>query len=215
MPRRSLPAIAGDGSSPLQPSLRERKHLRARQTILDEATRLFLAGGYSNTTLKDIADAAETSIATIVRYFGSKDAILLHRERAVVSELAERVGSRAHRTLSDGVRGVTETSFLDLTERSLLFEIMITEPECVHLLATMRREWENVVEELFLQFCPKTRQGRLRAKSLAYMLAAIGMANTQFWHENRKRFDLRTSQQGLIDEFITAFVEPLEKNYDA
>lgn len=208
MPRRAAMASG-------EPSLRERKHLRARQTILEEATRLFLTKGYSNTTLKDIAEAAETSIATIMRYFASKDAILLHRERVIVSELAERVHARAHRTLSEGLRDAVWRSGFDLAERTRLFDIIVTDPECVPLLAALRHDWETVLEDLFLQFCPTTQEGRLRAKSLAMMQYAIGMANMRFWHEDGKRYDLNTMQQGLVDEFIAAFVEPIEKSYAA
>ena len=77
-----------------EPSLRERKLQRTRQTIIDEASKLFRKHGYSTTTLKDIAEAAETSVATIMRYFGSKDAILLHREHVVLGEITAHVRAR-------------------------------------------------------------------------------------------------------------------------
>jgi AcrR family transcriptional regulator len=206
----TAPAIAS-----AEPSLRERKHLRARQTILDEATRLFLAKGYSNTTLKDIADAAETSIATIVRYFTSKDAILLYRDRKVVSGFAERVQARSYRTLSEGLRDAVWRAESDLADRLRLFEVILNDPDSVSLLAAMRADWEAALEALFLQFCPETREGRLRAKSLAMMQFALGMANMRFWYEDGKRGDITKTQQGLIDEFIVAFVEPIERSYAA
>jgi AcrR family transcriptional regulator len=197
------------------PSLRERKHLRARRTILEEATRLFESRGYSNTTLRDIADAAETSIPTLIRYFGSKDAILLDRDRQIVSQLAERVEAGAYATLSEGLRDAFETSLLDLAERERLHDIVRADPACVPLTAAMRRDWEELLEALILSFSPATPEGRMRAKSLAYMLTASGMAGMEFWHEHDKAPDLRILQQDLIDEFMAAFIAPIERAHVA
>lgn len=194
----------------LKPSLRERKHQRMRQTILEEATRLFEKKGYSNTTLKDIGDAAETSIATIMRYFKSKDGILLYRERSIVSGLRDRVRSRLYQSLSEGVRDIARRSEVDLAERQRLHEIIHKDPEFIPLLAVMRREWENLLEELYLQFSPKTPAGRLRAKSLALMQTAIGIAGVQFWHEEEPGRPY-PMQLELIDEFIAAFVKSIDK----
>jgi AcrR family transcriptional regulator len=208
MPGHATSAVA-------MPSLRERKYLRARQTIIDEATRLFEARGYTNTTLKDIASAAETSIATIMRYFASKDAILLDRERALVAGLLERVRARAYPTLSEGVRDISWRSGVDLTERQRLYQIILTDPERVSLTAALRSEWESLLEELYLQFSPATWEGRLRAKSLAMMQTAIGMAGSQVWHEEGPGARPYPMQSDLIDEFIASLVKPIDKAYAA
>ena len=52
--------------------LRERKKQRTRQTIVGEATRLFVAQGYQQTTLAQIADAADVSTSTFFNYFATK-----------------------------------------------------------------------------------------------------------------------------------------------
>lgn len=192
-------------------SLRERKHLRARKTILEEAKRLFLTKGYSNTTLKDIAEAAETSIATIMRYFASKDAILLHDDRLVIAKLEERIRARAYKTLSEGVRDARWMSVLDFEDRAPLFDIVWSDPACVSLLAAMRSEWERLLESLFLQFSPDTPDGRLRAKSLAYMLVASGIAGLEFRRKENPRINPIDLQPDLIDTFIATFVVPLEE----
>lgn len=194
-----------------EPSLRERKNLRTRQSILEEAARLFLVKGYSATTLKDIADAAETSVATIMRYFSSKDAILLYRDRAVLAKFEERVRARSYRTLGEGVRDAVWTSLLDLPERERLYDVIWADPACVPLIAVMRRAWEEALADLFRHFCPPTRDGRLRAVCLAAMLTGSGVAGMQFWHEDGQRLDIRTMQQELIDEFIVAFVDPIDR----
>lgn len=58
-------------------SLRERKKERTRRTIREEAFRLFRAQGYAETTIEQIAAAAEVSPSTFFRYFPTKEQLVL------------------------------------------------------------------------------------------------------------------------------------------
>ena len=58
-------------------SLRERKKTQTRLAIRREAFRLFETQGYANTTIDQIAEAADVSPRTFYRYFGVKEALLL------------------------------------------------------------------------------------------------------------------------------------------
>jgi AcrR family transcriptional regulator len=74
--------------------LRERKKQRTRQTILDVALELFAERGYRNTTLEQIADAAEISTGTLFAYFPSKEDILFPDERRFYDELGHQLENR-------------------------------------------------------------------------------------------------------------------------
>lgn len=60
--------------------LRERKKLRTRQAIREAAHRLIDERGYDNTTIEQIAAAAEVSPSTVFRYFPSKEQMILRDE---------------------------------------------------------------------------------------------------------------------------------------
>lgn len=57
--------------------LRERKKAKTRAAIQHEALRLFRSHGYEETTMEEIAEAAEVSPSTLFRYFSSKEALVL------------------------------------------------------------------------------------------------------------------------------------------
>ncbi|MDA1076947.1 MAG: TetR/AcrR family transcriptional regulator [Proteobacteria bacterium] len=57
-------------------SLREQKKLRARRAILNAADALITTKGYAQSSMRDIAEAAQMSYQTVYNYFPSKALIL-------------------------------------------------------------------------------------------------------------------------------------------
>jgi AcrR family transcriptional regulator len=71
---------------PARPSsLRERKKARTRAAIRQHALRLFMAQGYTETTVEQIAEAAEVSPATFFRYFPTKEDVVLQDDFDIVA----------------------------------------------------------------------------------------------------------------------------------
>ncbi len=79
------------------PGLRERKKRRTRSTLIDVAAELCLQQGYDNTTVDQIASAADVSARTFSRYFPTKDAVIA----AIADEVDEYVADALERQAPD------------------------------------------------------------------------------------------------------------------
>jgi len=73
-------------------SLREQKKVRARSDILAAANTLIARKGYENTTMREIADAANLSYQTLYNYFPSK-ALIVQAMLTDVEQLDTRIAA--------------------------------------------------------------------------------------------------------------------------
>ncbi|NUO98249.1 MAG: TetR family transcriptional regulator [Nonomuraea sp.] len=76
------------------PGLRESKKQETRQLISDHATRLFIAQGFEQTTIAEIAAAARVAKKTVTNYFPRKEDLALDHQDAFAATLAEAVAGR-------------------------------------------------------------------------------------------------------------------------
>jgi len=74
--------------------LRERKKQKTRATIVDVALRLFARNGYQQTTIAQIAEAADVSPRTVSTYFPAKEEIVFDISVESRLRLAEAIRSR-------------------------------------------------------------------------------------------------------------------------
>ena len=78
--------------TPIARGLRERKKQKTRESIQHEAMRLFGKQGYEQTTIEQIAAAADISPSTFFNYFPTKEDVVLYDayDPVLASLLAER-----------------------------------------------------------------------------------------------------------------------------
>ena len=74
--------------------LRERRKQETRQAISDIATRLFVAHGFDEVTISQVADAAGVAKMTVTNYFPRKEDLVFDRAETVIGHLADVVASR-------------------------------------------------------------------------------------------------------------------------
>src|SRR5258705_13161589 len=72
-------------------SLRERKRARTRRALVEAAAALFERNGYDETTIADIADAAEIGTRTFFSYFASKEELLFPESDARVRAAVDAI----------------------------------------------------------------------------------------------------------------------------
>jgi len=77
------------------PGLRERRKQETRQAISDIATQMFVARGFDEVTIAQVADAAGVAKMTVTNYFPRKEDLVFDRAEAVVRHLADVIGARA------------------------------------------------------------------------------------------------------------------------
>ncbi|GII75292.1 TetR family transcriptional regulator [Sphaerisporangium rufum] len=74
--------------------LRERKKRQTRRRVADAAVRLFVARGFDDVTIAEVAAAAEVSVNTVYNYFAVKEDLVLPPEETSARRLADIVLAR-------------------------------------------------------------------------------------------------------------------------
>jgi AcrR family transcriptional regulator len=118
---------------PAKPGLRERKKQQTREKIAHVALQLFAERGYDQTTLADIAEAAEVAPRTIFAYFESKEDILLGGERAFLGELKRRLDERPPGTTTVDALREFLSQIPPLDETDMLRKKVMTETPELHV----------------------------------------------------------------------------------
>ncbi|MGV9288249.1 TetR/AcrR family transcriptional regulator [Streptomyces sp. NPDC003719] len=86
-------------------SRRDRKKAATRQAIADAALRLFLERGYDQVSIRDIADAADVSTATVFKHFSGKEALVFDQDEDRESQLIAAVRQRrSDQSILDALR---------------------------------------------------------------------------------------------------------------
>ncbi|WP_233608416.1 acyl-CoA-like ligand-binding transcription factor [Nocardia stercoris] len=144
-------AQARPGSDP-GAGLRERKKERTRHTIRTEAFRLFHEQGYAETTVEQIAAAADISPSTFFRYFPSKEMVVLADDldplviRSLRSQPAELSPLEAFRAATAEVFGGLDAAEYQF-ERDRV-ELVYTVPELRGVVAQELQRNIDLIAEL-------------------------------------------------------------------
>ena len=84
--------------------LAERKRRQARQRIIQAADELFLARGFDDVSVADIAECAEVGRTTFFRHFGDKQEVVFAKEQ----ELLDTITAAGHADHTPAARSAAE-----------------------------------------------------------------------------------------------------------
>jgi AcrR family transcriptional regulator len=137
--------------------LRERKKLKTRAALAKEAMRLFMKQGFAETTIEEIADAAEVSPSTFFNYFASKEDLILQDDldpviiaafNAQPPELGPIAALRA--AMNSTFSAVTPEEMAMVQQRTALVQ---RDPD---VRAAMLSQFAGMVEQVAQVLAPRT-----------------------------------------------------------
>lgn len=101
------------------PGLRERKKAKTKTAIQQHAVRLFRDQGYDETTVEQVAEAAEVSPSTVFRYFPTKEDLVVSDDYdpLIVAAIEAQLPGL---TPLQAVRGGLRAAFEQLSSRELV-----------------------------------------------------------------------------------------------
>lgn len=136
--------------------LRERKKLKTRAALQTEAIRLFLNKGFAQTTIEEIAAAAEVSPSTFFNYFSSKEDLVLQDDldpviiaafNAQPPELGPIAALRA--AMNSTFSAITPEELAMVRQRTVLVQ---RDPE---VRAAMLSQFAGMVEQIAEVLAPR------------------------------------------------------------
>jgi AcrR family transcriptional regulator len=195
-------------SAPADPpaGLRERKKVKLRRTIQAEALRLFGTQGYEQTTVEQIAEAAETSTTTFYRYFPTKEDVVLYDDYDPIVEatIASRpAGEALTDTFRAAAAAVAAASETDQDSNLARLALIATAPALDARYAGEQRRSTGLIARLLADRTGRTA-GDYQVQLTAAAFIAVLFTASQRWAADRGAVPLRT----LVDQAVTT-VEPL------
>jgi len=170
----------------LQSSLSARRRQKARDAVIAAARRLLAQGGGERFTMRELADAADLSLVTAYRHFGSKRGVLRAVFDRALASIAERFGR--HPAIDDPLERVMTLAEIGadviLAERGVIRAAgrALTAAPSASLDPTLRQEasalWQLAIQT---DFPFRKEAASMGAPVLARQLAVMFRGMMSFW----------------------------------
>jgi AcrR family transcriptional regulator len=191
-----------ESSAPPRPGLRVRKAEKAKRHASDVARRLISERGYDNTSLDDIADEAEMSVSTLLRYFGSKERLALaahvdalERFRAIVDSPGPETTLERWRTFVATWAAEREPS----SDWEADHHLIATVPAIHRLNSHLQRSYQDLLAESFAREAGVDPDHDLYGRLLAALLVAGNEAMFHRWAATGRTRNLVETCLEVID----------------
>ena len=195
------------------PTRRERKKLETRQALERAALRLFGEKGYDQTTVEDIAEAADVAVRTFFRYFSSKQDVLFgdvvtDRVGRLRSELADRPVTEDPLESVRAVMDLLDFNSPDEEEQVLArMDLMRRQPSFVSRYLEIIDEMRSIVVDFVAERTGIDPRRDLYPALVGGACAAVWDASLKLWVESGGTRSFRA----LRTEGFTALTEGLHR----
>jgi AcrR family transcriptional regulator len=187
--------------------LRERKKQRTREAIVDAALRLFDERGFDQTTIADIAEAADIAPRTFFGYFPSKEDVVFANFPRLFDALSDRLRDRSDsETAIDALRAwivslLEEMDPADDRERCRKRLIGDSEALAAHNRALMGRMEDLLVENIARDLGDRADDVRPRMIASA-VIGALGALDVK-GVEQSESAPTKEEALAMVDEALT------------
>jgi len=163
-----------------KPGIRERKKEETRRVILKCANALFHERGYATATLEDIAQRAGVHKQTVLRYFGSKEAIALaFRQIALQKFKAGLLDPERKTTVLEYWRNFIEASAREVAARGDMVrysKLMESEPDLIAASLGIHLQYEELLASALSREAGLDPESDLESRLLAAFLVAANFS---------------------------------------
>jgi AcrR family transcriptional regulator len=184
-------------------SRRERESLRHREEILEGAKRVFFTNGYSSTTMEMIAVEAEFSLATVYKFFGSKENLFVEILLQVLERMERQLDEISSREIPVKDRIIEYfDSRMDHFWKNpamigLIEEVLRNKSSALACLDDLKNRYVTFINRLALLFSEGMTRGEFKEKDDGIMAVAFeGMLHMYFGHLNQ----IKATERNRKDE---------------
>jgi AcrR family transcriptional regulator len=155
-----------------------------RESILEQALRLFSERGYDAVGVQEICEASGITKPTLYHYFGNKHGLLEAILDQFFAELNTRLSAAAdyHGDMPLTLQTIAETYFSYAREYPAFYRLQLAlwfapqESEGFKAVSIKNRFQYETIEKIFLNAVPQ--HGNMRGRHQAYALTFLGTLNT-------------------------------------
>lgn len=194
------------------PNRRERKKLETRIALESAALRLFGEKGYDQTTVEDIAEAADVAVRTFFRYFSSKQDVLFgevvtDRITRLRTELANRPTTEAPLESVLAVMNLLDFTPGEAEQVLARMELMRRQPTLVARYLEIIDELRAAVAEFVAERLGLDTRRDMYPALVGGAWATVWDAALKMWLESGGKLSLRA----LWSEGFTTLTEGLRR----
>lgn len=194
-------ASEGNTSAGQPLALRARKQRRARQQAIEVASRIFRERGFDQTSLEEIANEAEMSVSSLLRYFGSKERLALAHHIDHLESFRRHMADDSKPVIQRWRAFIVEqaSSLRSFDSYNEERRLIVSVPGLLRLLSRIQLDQQDELAAGFAREAGVDPDGDLYGRLLAALLVAGNEAVYIQW--------LRSGGEGDLAEMCLAVVD--------